>query len=198
MSNKRTISLDRRRLEQLQILADRQGLRGTEWIERHIAEEWAREFPSLPVPGIKVAAVATENGPKVELVLNLDGDHGDEGADFGVLTISPELALKLAFGLRGITLREITNFNVPLEQDGVRVKIRRRGQGVTWDTEPREMHRAGFAATPVMALEIADCIERVAKRAMTGEEGANVAGAPSESGEGVSSSVDRGPNWGTW
>lgn len=161
MSNQVSVSLDKRRVEQLAKLAEMEGVKLAQWLEARISAEWRKAFPDQPVPGVRIWQGAdTQGNSRVHLSFGerLVDEQGE--LEIPPVVVSPDLAQKIAFGLRGIALREITNFKTALEVEGEGLHIRRQGPGVRI-ADVR--NSALWAGTPSMAVEIADCIELVAK-----------------------------------
>jgi hypothetical protein len=84
-----------------------------------------------------------------------------------VIAVAPETAQKIAFGLQGVAEKEVSNFKLPVGTEGERIQIRRRGTGVTfWLLDDAEAVRGNWASTPRMAVEVAECIARIAREAL--------------------------------
>lgn len=207
--SQKNISLNVRRLEQLQILAERENLKISQWIEKRIGDEWERACSGEPPPGFKIGLVETAEGRGVSLSLDIPRRE-DEAFPFVVM---PDVAMRLAYGLISLTLSEIGGFKgVVGEFDGnpLRVSIRQKGTGIIWETYVMEVpegqtreavrHFNYFSLTPALASDIGHCIERVAKEAMgiVSEESRGADDVRPANGEGASPPVDRGPDWGTW
>lgn len=163
VSNQVNISLDRRRVEQLSRLAEREGKKIAQWIEDRIMEAWPKAFPDEPLPGTVIKAEA--GGIRLGLWENFKA-RGDY-EEFPVLIVNPETALKIAFGLRGVAEKEVSNFKMALPNDDRHLHIRRRGTGVTlWVMKDGEMVSGGlWGSAPRMAVEVAECITKAVDNA---------------------------------
>lgn len=163
MSNQVSVSLDKRRVEQLAKLAEIEGVKLAQWIENRVSAAWREAFPHEPMPGVRVWSEAGgKSAGRVFLSFSEKTVDENGNPEFPPLVVSPELAQKIAFGLRGIALREVTNFKTALDQTGTEMHIRRQGPGVTVKMIG---HGGGWAGTPSMAVDVADCIARAAKEA---------------------------------
>lgn len=164
MSNQVNISLDRRRVEQLARLAALEGKKIAQWIDDRVTDAWRVEFPDEPVPGVRVWNEESPDGSGRRVMISLFEKARDETGqlDSPPLAAVPDVAQRIAFGLRGVAEREVANFKIALDND-TRLHIRRQGTGVTIQTFIGDRKDGTWVAMPSMAVDVADCIARAAK-----------------------------------
>lgn len=166
MSNQMNISLDKRRVEQIARLAELEGLKVAQWIDERVSAAWREAFPCEPIPGVRVWEDEGDVGRVVNISLWDDARTEAGELEFPAIVVAPDVAHKIAFGLQGVAEKEVSNFKLPVGTTGERIQIRRRGTGVTfWLTDDAGEVRASWASTPRMAVEVAECIARIALEA---------------------------------
>jgi hypothetical protein len=155
-SSPTTITLDRRRAEQIVLLAQGQGKTIASWIEEVVSREWDIIYPGQPIPSLKLSSRYYSDN-KVSVAIAFEPLSPD-----AAVVATPESATEFGHILFGAANGNGVVSSTIECDDGQSVTISRKGNGVVIQIDnlgkEGEIFRYILGMTPSLASDYADRI----------------------------------------